>query len=152
MSATEGPDKVKVVFYTEILAIISMMVVGKNMYCKMQHSIYCHIDISMLVWSNGKDTGLRACIYIRANLKLGYKKKYERQIGFFLLKITILKNKTKYKPALKSNTSIWLEMEFTSNMFLKASVCADKSKNILITNGINSCITKSIRKYFLEDI
>ena len=53
---------------------------------------------------------------------------------------------------LNHTLSIWLEMEFTGDIFFKTSVCADSSQYILKTNKINIFMGKSLRKSFLEDI
>ena len=51
----------------------------------------------------------------------------------------IVKNRGVQLVCLDHTLSIWLEMEFISNMFLKTSVCTDNSHN-----RINTFLTKSI--------
>ena len=50
----------------------------------------------------------------------------------------------------RSHLSIWFEMEFTRDIFLKTSVSADYSQTILKNNKINIYITKSLKRFFLK--
>ena len=50
--------------------------------------------------------------------------------------------------AMHHTLSIWLEMEFTSDIFWKHQFALIIHKIVLITNKINIYITKSIRNFF----